>query len=157
MWTMDNPWWETMLRAFVIYAGLYLLFRFLGKKQQGQMSAFDLILLLIISEAVSNGLTGGDQSLPTALICAGTLMLLSYLIDYASFKSKIFEKLLEGEPQLIINNGVVNKKVQNAAHISNDELAEILRDHGVDHIEMVKVAVLETNGKVSVIKKDSSP
>ncbi len=155
MWDISSPWWETIFRAAIIYAGLFMLFRFFGKKQQGQMSPFDLVLILIISESVSNGLSGGDDSLPTALICASTLMFLSYVVDFGAFKSRKIERLLDGEPQLIISEGKINKMVQNKAHITDDEINEILRHKNIEDIKQVKFAFLETNGKISVIKKDS--
>ncbi len=156
MWDMTQPWWETVIRATVIYFGVFILFRWFGKKQLGEMSPFDFVLLLIVSEAVSGALTGGDNSLATGLICGITLIVLSYFLDVATFKSKKIERFVDGKAQVIITDGKVDRKIQASCLVTDDELAESLRRNGLDNINQVKFAVLETNGKINVIKKDPS-
>src|SRR5688500_16216273 len=105
MWELTTPWWEIVLRAFIVYVFVFTLFRLLGKKQLGQTSPFDFVLILIVSESVSNGLTGGDDSLAAALICCATLISLAYVVDWVAFKSKKIETVLDGEARILISNG----------------------------------------------------
>ena len=153
MWHLTQPWWEFILRAVLIYFTIFLLFRIMGKKQLGQMSPFDLILLLIVSESVSNGLGAADSSLTAALISASTLLSMSYFMDLMAFKSKKFEKWIEGEPQIIIANGKVRQSTRKKEMITPEELKSALRKENIDDVKDVKYAILETNGKLTVIKK----
>lgn len=155
MWSLSVPWWEIVLRSAIIYVGLMIAFRAMGKKQLGQMSPFDFILLLIISEGVSNGLTGQDPSLIGSLLSACTLIGLSYAADYISFKSRKIEKILEGEPHVIVFNGQVREQIRRKYKVTLDEIKESLREHEIEKIEDVHLAVLETNGRITAIKKNS--
>ncbi len=156
MWTMSLSFFEVVLRAGTIYAALFILFRIAGKKQLGEMSPFDLVLLLIISESVSNGLGGNDNSVTTGLISASSLVFLSFLMDRLAFRSKKIEGWLEGEAQLIIANGKVRTELMQKEKITEGELKEAIRAHGLDHMDQIQYAVLEANGKISVIPKQRS-
>src|SRR5215470_5668956 len=105
MWNLSVPWWELVVRATAVYAFLLLLLRVTGKRQVGQLAPFDLVLLLVLSNAVQNSMNAGDNSLVGGLISAATLVALNYGIGYAAFKSKKLEALIEGRPQVIIHNG----------------------------------------------------
>lgn len=152
MWQMTYNWWEVILRAVIIYAALFILFRFMGKKQLGEMSPMDFILLLIISEGVSGGLVGEEYTVSGAIIVAVTLMSLNYLVDYTAFRSKKVEKIIEGEPQILIRDGHILSKTANKENLSKDEILQALRLNQVESIEEVRLGILETNGKISVIK-----
>ncbi|WP_413584961.1 DUF421 domain-containing protein [Bdellovibrio sp. HCB274] len=152
MWTLANPWWEYVLRALIVYAAVFTLLRFMGKKQIGEMGPFDLVLLLIISESVSAGITGGDNSLAAGLICVATFVVGNFFLDILSYKFKRLEKVLDGEPRLIISKGVVDLNVCKKEFITLDEIASSLREHGIHDMKEVDYATLETNGKITVIK-----
>jgi uncharacterized membrane protein YcaP (DUF421 family) len=153
MWNLENPWWEYIVRSSLIYIAVFLLLRIVGKKQIGEMSPFDLVLLLIISEAVSAAITGGDNSMGAGLIAVSTFVGLNYILDVLMFKSKKIEKILDGEPQLLAANGKVNRKVQAHENITEEEIESVLREHGLDDLKDVAYAVLETNGQISIIPK----
>lgn len=155
MWSLDQPWGEMVLRAVVIYFVVFALLRLLGKKQIGESSPFDLVLLLISSEAVSNGLIGDEKSLTGALILAATLVSLNALVDYLSFKFKPVEKLIEGTACILIRDGKINEKMRVKEQITMDELDAALREHGIQDILKVKLGVLEANGKISVVPADA--
>ncbi|WP_413293775.1 DUF421 domain-containing protein [Bdellovibrio sp. HCB185ZH] len=156
MWALQNPWWEYIVRAVLIYAAVFILLRFMGKKQIGEMSPFDLVLLLIISESVSAAITGGDNSLTAGLICVTTFVVGNYSLDILGFKSKKVERILEGKAQKIIEKGVLDLELCKKEYITLDEIASSLREHGVKDIRDVDFAVLETNGKITVVKQPSA-
>lgn len=153
MWTLEHPWWEYLLRALLVYASVFVLLRVMGKKQIGEMSPFDLVLLLLISESVSAAMTGGDNSVGAAMICAATFVVGNYFLDILGYKSKKVERLLDGEAKTLIKNGIIDLSVCKKEFITLDEVASSLREHGIKDIKQVELATLETNGKITVIKE----
>src|SRR5436190_13770511 len=105
MWLLSIAWWELIVRGLIIYAFLLLILRLTGKRQVGQMAPFDLVLLLVLSNAVQNAMNGGDNSVTAGIITAATLVAMNYLVGLATFKSKKIEALIEGRPQILIHNG----------------------------------------------------
>jgi uncharacterized membrane protein YcaP (DUF421 family) len=151
MWDMSVPWWELVLRSAIVYAFLLVLLRMTGKRQVGQLAPFDLVLLLVLSNAVQNSMNAGDSSLVGGLISAATLIGLNYLVGLATFSSKQVELIIEGKPEVLIHDGIVDATVMRRAQLSHHELEAALRQAGcVGHNE-VKLAMLENNGAISVI------
>ena len=107
MLNMSVPWWELILRSAVVYSALLVILRLSGKRQVGQLAPFDLVLLLVLSNAVQNSMNGGDNSLVGGLISAVTLIALNYGVGFATFKSKRLEAIIEGRPIMLIHNGSV--------------------------------------------------
>ncbi len=111
MMELSLPWWEFILRALAVYIFLLALLRISGKRQMGQLAPFDLVLLLIISNAVQNSMNGGDNSLPGGLLSAATLLGLDYFMGWITFKSKVGERIIEGKPEVLIHNGVIDQNL----------------------------------------------
>lgn len=151
MLNMSVPWWELVVRAAAVYVFLLTLLRITGKRQVGQLAPFDLVLLLVLSNAVQNSMNAGDNSLVGGLISAATLVLLNLLVAYTTFKFRKVELLIDGQPQVLINNGVLNERAMSKARLSCQELEAALRQRGCETIEEVRVAILENNGAISVI------
>lgn len=151
MWTTSVGWWEFVFRGVVVYLFLLATLRMTGKRQVGQLATFDLVLLLILSNAVQNSMNAGDNSLLGGLISAGTLVGLNYAISMATFRSKTIEGLVEGRPEVLIHNGVLYKSALERAMMTRHELNMSIRAAGLASLEDVRTAVLETNGVVSVI------
>ncbi|MGH7593903.1 MAG: DUF421 domain-containing protein [Gemmatimonadales bacterium] len=153
MFNMSVPWWELVIRSVVVYGFLIVLLRVTGKRQVGQLAPFDLVLLLVLSNAVQNSMNAGDNSLIGGLIAAMTLIALNYFVAMLTFRSKRIEALIEGRPQLLIHNGVLIGAALNEAHMTHHELNSALRQAGCTSVEEVHYAVLENNGSVSVVPK----
>ncbi len=153
MWNMSAPWWELVLRGVIVYAFLVVLLRITGKRQVGQLAPFDLVLLLVLSNAVQNSMNAGDNSLIGGLISASTLIGLNYLVGLATYRSKKLEAIIEGRPQVIIHNGGLFKDVMTAAKLTHHELNAALREAGCALPEEVRSAILENNGSISVIPR----
>src|SRR5512140_1675566 len=105
MWNISVPWWELIVRSAAVYVFLLVLIRITGKRQVGQLAPFDLVLLLVLSNAVQNSMNAGDNSLVGGLISASTLIGLNYLVGVATYRSKKLESVIEGQPQVLIHNG----------------------------------------------------
>jgi uncharacterized membrane protein YcaP (DUF421 family) len=156
MFHLGIPWWELIVRGVIVYAFLLLLLRLSGKRQVGQLAPFDLVLLLVLSNAVQNSMNGGDNSLLGGLISATTLIILNFSLGYISYRSKRVEALIEGRPQLLIHNGVLFEDVMRRAQLTHHELNAALRLAGCAAIEEVHSALLENNGVISVVPRSKT-
>ena len=150
MWNMSVPWWEIIVRSLLVYLFLLLILRITGKRQVGQLAPFDLVLLLVLSNAVQNSMNGGDNSLIGGLISATTLIVLNYTVGIATFRSKKLEALIEGRPEVLIHNGKLFEDVLARAQMTRHELNAALRQSGCTCPEEVHTAILENNGSISV-------
>jgi len=154
MWNIAVPVWELVVRAVVVYGFLIVLLRLTGKRQIGQLAPFDLVLLLVLSNAVQNSMNGGDNSLVGGLVSATTLIAVNYGIGLATFRNKRLEALIEGRPELIIHNGRVFEDAMRNAKLTHHELTAALRQAGCTCAEEVQAAILENNGSISVVRRN---
>ena len=155
MWALSLPWWELILRGVVVYVFLIALLRLTGKRQVGQLSPFDLVLLLVLSNAVQNSMNAGDNSLIGGLLSASTLILLNSVVAALTYRSKRLESLIEGRPQVLIHNGKLYEKTMTDARLTHHELNAALRRAGCLTVNDVHCAVLENNGAISVVAHQS--
>jgi uncharacterized membrane protein YcaP (DUF421 family) len=118
------------------------------------LTPFDLVLLLILSNAVQNSMNGGDNSLVGGMISAVTLVGLNALISRITSRNRRLEQMIDGQPRVLISNGRAFLPVLKAEDITHDELMAALRRSGCEKIDEVRLAVLETNGSISVIRKE---
>src|SRR6516164_410307 len=153
MWNLSLPWWEFVLRALIVYTFLILILRVTGKRNTGQLAPFDLVLLLVLSNAVQNSMNGGDNTVLGGLISAATLIALHYVVAIITFKSKKLEVWIEGAPRILIHNGVLNEDVMRRELMTRHELNAALRAAGCTDVEHVRVATLENNGQITVALK----
>ncbi len=153
MWNMSIAWWEFILRGIIIYVFLIALLRLTGKRQIGQMAPFDLVLLLVLSNAVQNSMNGGDNSVVGGMISAVTLVGLNWLVGILTFRSKTAEALIEGRPELLIHNGRLFEKALQDSKLTRHELMSALREAGCASVEEVRCAMLEEDGNISVIPR----
>ena len=154
MWNMSIAWWEFILRGVIIYVILIVLLRLTGKRQVGQMAPFDLVLLLVLSNAVQNSMNGGDNSVIGGVISAVTLVGLNWFVGILTFRSRTAEALIEGRPELLIHNGRLFEKALERSKLTRHELMSALREAGCDSLEDVRCAMLENDGNISVIPRN---
>ena len=148
--------WEKIARAGIIYFFILLAFRFTGKRQVGQLTPFDLVVLLIISNVVQNAIIGPDNSLTGGVIGAITILALNYVVVELSFRFKGVRRLLEAQPTLLVHNGRVLQENLKKERVTMDELLAALRRSGLASPEHVRFAVLEETGSISVIPRTTS-
>ena len=146
MWNMTVPWWEFIVRGAIVYGFLLALLRVTGKRQVGQLAPFDLVLLLVLSNAVQNSMNGGDNSLAGGLISATTLVGVNFVVGLATYRSKRLEAIIEGRAQVLIHNGKLFEDVMGRAHLTHHELQAALRRAGCGCVEEVHSAILENSG-----------
>ncbi|MGA8510891.1 MAG: YetF domain-containing protein [Candidatus Sulfotelmatobacter sp.] len=145
---------QIALRTGVIYLVVLIGVRLSGKREVGQMTPFDLTLLLLLSNSEQNAMTGPDTSLAGGVVAASTLLLLNYLIGTLSGTNRGFRRVVQGEPSLLIHDGKTIQSHMAREHVSMDELERALREHGIAQVHDVALAVLEVDGSISCMKYD---
>jgi uncharacterized membrane protein YcaP (DUF421 family) len=145
---------DVALRTSIVYLALLVGLRLTGTRQLGQMSTFDLVLLLIIANAVQNAMVGPDTSLAGGLVAAGVLIAWHRVIDWWRLRFRGFAKLLAGEGIMLIHDAQILESHCRRAGVTREELLQALREHGVSGAEDVMVAVLEPDGAISVVRYD---
>jgi uncharacterized membrane protein YcaP (DUF421 family) len=142
------------LRTAVVYALVLIGVRLSGKREVGQMTPFDLTLLLLLSNSVQNAMTGPDNSLLGGVVAAATLLLLNYILADVSGVNRRFRKFIQGQPSLLIHDGQIIEAHMAKEHVSMDELHRALREHGIADYHHVALGVLEVDGSISLLKYD---
>ena len=155
MWNLSLPWWEFVVRALIIYAFLLILLRLTGKRQIGQMSPFDLVLLLVLSNAVQNSMNGGDNTILGGMILAVTLVACNAALSFITYHNKAAGRFVEGEPEVLIFDGKLMKKNLEKEGLTMDELQGAMRVAGCEKVEDVHLATMELNGQISIVREDN--
>jgi uncharacterized membrane protein YcaP (DUF421 family) len=145
---------QIALRTAVIYLVVLIGVRLSGKREVGQMTPFDLTLLLLLSNSVQNAMTGPDTSLVGGIVAACVLLTLNYLVADVSGFNRRFRRFIQGEPSLLIHDGRIIPAHMAKEHVSMDELQRALREHGISTYHDVALAVLEVDGSISCLKYD---
>ena len=151
MWNMSVPWWEFIVRGVAVYLFLLVFLRLTGKRQTGQYAPFDLVLLLILSNAVQNAMNAGDNSLVGGLISAATLIGCHTVLSYLTYHLPRLARLVDGQPQVLVQQGQVNADLMRQELLSTDDLDAALRASGCLHLHEVERATIETNGQITVV------
>jgi len=155
MWRLVQPWWEFVLRALLVYGFLLVGLRLTGKRQVGQLAPFDFVMLLVLSNAVQNSMNAGDNTVLGGFILVATLLALNAGMGWWTWRSKRAETLLEGRPQILVHNGVLDEAMLASERITRHELMAAVRQAGVSDVADIRVAILETNGRINVIAKSA--
>lgn len=153
MWIPEISVAEKVLRSVLIYAFLLLAFRFTGKRQVGQLTPFDLVVLLLIANVIQNAVIGPDNSVTGGIIGAVTILVVNYLVVEITYRSKRLRRLLESTPTILIHNGRILEANLAKERITRDDLFAALRRSGCVAPEEVRFAVLEENGGISVVPR----
>ena len=155
--TLGHPLLDIVVRCVVIYLMLLVGLRLTGKRQVGQLTPFDLLLLLLLSNAVQNAMIGPDTSLIGGLVAAATLIGLNYAVARLSKSSGRASRILEGSPTLLIRDGDFLEANLTHEGISRSDILRALREHGVEDPSTVRSAILEVDGSISVLRTDDMP
>ena len=152
MFALSSPWWETPVRAAVIYGVLLVLVRVSGKRTVGQFTPFDLLVVMLLSESVSSGLSGGDDSVTGGLLAALTLIGLNVVVAVITARSSRLQRLAEGAPVVVGRDGRMFAAILKKNHVPMMDVERALREADCDLKDM-KFAFLEADGEISVLKE----
>ncbi len=143
--------WLIPVRTLIIYIVVLIGLRVSGKRQMGQMTPFDLVLLLLISNAVQNAMTGPDTSLLGGILAAATLLIANQVVGYARNRVPRLRRFIVGSPTILIQDGELLHKNLEHEELPEDEVLVALREHGIEDVADVELATLEVDGSISVV------
>lgn len=145
---------DAVLRGLAIYLILFLFFRLSGKRTLSEVTTFDFVLLLVVGEATQQALLGEDFSITQAAIVIATLVGLDRASDFLSWRFARFKRVAESVPLILVDNGKLLRDVMAKEHVSEDDILQSARTtHGLENLDQVKYAVMETSGGISVVPK----
>jgi uncharacterized membrane protein YcaP (DUF421 family) len=150
----EAPVAALVLRAVVVYAFLLLVLRLAGRRELGQMTSFDLILLLVISNAVQNSINAGDNSLVGGLVSAAVLVLLNWAVGWAAYRWRRVERLVQGRPVRIVSDGKVHLGALRRELLTLAELRSALRKQGITRVSECRQVILEPDGTLTAVRRD---
>ena len=153
LWELSIPWWEIVLRASIVYFVLLALLRLSGKRTVGQFTPFDLLVLVLLGDAVQGSMIAGDQSLQGGLILTATLLGWNRLVGFVTARSEPVALVVEGKAEILARNGHVFNDALKSADLTLDDLEEAMRDHSVPSVNKIRLAVLERDGTITVLGK----
>ena len=139
------------LKSIAVYVFIVAAIRVFGKKEFAQLSVVDVVFILLISNSVQTAMVGDDTSLSGGLVAALALFAMNYIFKRLSLGSQSISKVIDGEPVLLIYNGEVRPNSLKEASISLDQLKAVVREHGVEEISDVNLAIFEVDGNISVL------
>ena len=146
-----NPYLEVILRSVAVYVFIVAAIRLFGKKELTQLSVIDLVFILLISNSVQNAMVGTETSLPAGIAAAASLFIVNAALKSLLFRSKLFNKFVQGEPVMLVYNGIVIEENLRKEKLTLEELEATVREHGVNGIAEVDLAVLEVDGNISIL------
>ena len=150
------PYFDIIFRSTAVYFFMTIALKFFGKKELSQLNSADIILILLISNSVQNAMVGPDTSLAGGLIAALVLFIINFAIKKLTHKYKFINDLLLDKPEILIHDGKLDFDTLSKLDISDDELKEAMREHGIDLFKNVKLAMLEIDGTISIISQDKN-
>ncbi|MFN8585509.1 MAG: DUF421 domain-containing protein [Dehalococcoidia bacterium] len=157
MFDLSVPGWEIVARTVIVYGALLVGLRLAGKREIGQMTAFDLVVILLVANAVQNAMVGPDSSLIGGLIAAAALLGVNFVTADLRERVPWLRRAVEGNPTLLINNGQFVEEHLRREHIDREEVLMALREHGLDEPSAARMAVLEVDGSISVVPAAVKP
>ena len=152
---MSSAWWEIVVRTVLVFLALLIGLRVAGKREIGQMTLFDLVVILLIANAVQNSMVGADVSVQGGIVAAVVLIAVDRIVSALRLRRGIWAKLIEGAPSVLVQDGHVVEPHLRREGVSRDELEMVMREHGVGAIDDVRLAVLETDGSISIVPRTS--
>ena len=154
MLDLSVPLWEIVVRTVIVYLALLLLLRLAGKRELGQMSVIDFVVILVIANAVQNSMNGGDNSLVGGLAAAGTLVGTNVLLDRLGHRLPFVARFFREDPTILMQDGEVIEANIQREHIERDEIRMAAREHGLADLSEVDMAILEPDGSMSIIPRE---
>ncbi|MGZ5577010.1 MAG: DUF421 domain-containing protein [Methylobacter sp.] len=139
----DTPLIEIVLRGSIMYLSLFILLRIFLKRQSGTLGITDLLLITLLADASQNGMAGEYKSLPNGILLVTTIIFWDFALDWLSYKSPSFQRLIEPPPLLLVKNGQLLRKNMRKELVSDEDLMAQLREQGVSDISKVKEAYME--------------
>ncbi len=155
MFDLDVNGWSIVARTVIVYGALLVGLRMAGKRELGQMTPFDLVVILLIANAVQNAMVGPDTSVTGGLIAAAVLVTANYGLAMARERAPFLRRAVEGTPTLLINDGKFVTEHLRREGLDEAIVLMAIREHGIADVGDVRMAVLETDGSISIVPSEA--
>jgi uncharacterized membrane protein YcaP (DUF421 family) len=152
---MGTPAWNIAIRSALVFVAVFAGLRLMGKRELGQMTVFDLVVILLIANAVQNAMVGPDFSVQGGILAAVVLLAVDRGVTFLRLRSERWGRLLEGTPTVLIEDGEFIPAHLRKEGLERDDVEMIMREHGLESVSEVKLAVLETDGAISIVPQTS--
>ena len=150
---LNNNYIRIIGSTLAVYLFIVIAIRLFGKKELAQLSVVDLVFILLISNSVQNAMVGPDATLSGGLVAASSLFIVNYLLKYLQYRFPKFGKVVEGSAEMLVYKGKILSAQMKKSKITEDELMEAIREHGIEKVDEVDLAVLEVDGNISVLSE----
>jgi uncharacterized membrane protein YcaP (DUF421 family) len=147
---------EIVARTALVYLGVLVGLRLMGKRELAQMTVFDLVMILLIANAIQNAMTGPDFSVQGGLIAAAVLLIVNRLVAWLRIHSGVWGRLIEGSPTVLVQDGKYLDTALRKEELEHSQVEMAMREHGIDDVRTVKLAVLEIDGSISIVPRDAT-
>jgi uncharacterized membrane protein YcaP (DUF421 family) len=151
MTDMATPALQILARSLLVYVGPLVGLRLMGKRELGQMTVFDLVVILLIANAVQNAMVGADVSIQGGLLAAAVLLAVNRVVAALRVHSGVWGRLIEGTPTVLVQEGEFLEAALRKEGLERQQVEMAMREHGIDSLEQVKLAILETDGSISIV------
>lgn len=155
MFHLGTPIWQIVVRSVVVYVVVFAGFRLLGKRELGQMTIFDLVLILLIANAVQNAMVGPDASLQGGIVAALVLLVVNQGLAQIRVRSPLADRLFQGQSTVLVEHGQLLMPQLRKQGLEEEDLRMAMREHGIEDLKEVELAVLETDGSISIVPSSS--
>jgi uncharacterized membrane protein YcaP (DUF421 family) len=155
MFDLGTPLWQIAVRSVVVYLALFIVLRFMGKRELGQMTVFDLVVILLVGNAVQNAMVGPDFSLQGGILAAAILLAANRVVALFRVRGGAWGRLIEGTPSVLVEDGDFIEPRLRKEGLDRREIEMVIREHGLESVSAVKLAVLETDGSISIVPATS--
>ena len=157
MWIPTHAILEMVVRGTIMYLALFAMLRFLGRRQTGALGTADVLVIVLLADAAQNGMSDDYKSIPEGLVLVATILAWDYAIDWLAFRVPALGKVLEPPALPLIRAGRIQRRNMRKEMITTDELMSQLREAGVESVGDVKLAQLESDGHISVVRANKAP
>lgn len=151
MTEMATPALQILVRSLLVYVGVLVGLRLMGKRELGQMTVFDLVVILLIANAVQNAMVGADVSIQGGLLAAAVLLAANRVVAALRIHSGVWGRLIEGTPTVLVQEGEFLEAALRKEGLERQQVEMAMREHGIDSLEQVRLAILETDGSISIV------
>jgi uncharacterized membrane protein YcaP (DUF421 family) len=151
LFALHMPVWELVVRGSAMYWFLFLIFRFVMRRDVGSMGIADVLLLVLVADASQNAMAGDYKTITEGMVLVGTIVGWNYLLDWASYRFPVIDRFTQAPPLLLVSKGRLLKENLRKEMLTLDDVMSRLRDKGVENVSEVKAAYLESDGIVTVI------
>lgn len=154
MFHLAMPWWQFAMRAAIVYVVVLILIRLSGKHTLGELSIFDLLVVIVVGSSLRTSMIGNDKSLPGGLLVVATLLLMDFVVAWLTSRYRRVDRVVQGRPVLLARNGVLFDDVLKRCRIAQSNFHTALRKQGCESIDELEQAILEPSGSITIRKRD---